>query len=146
MCTLKGSFSRMEHPIKSIAGIGSITGPLIAAELGDLRRFEGRRPVHAILGYAGMDPRVRKSGQWSGKIKMSKRGSAALRTALYQAASMARLHEPRLAEIYNRHKQQMNKHHGVAISHVARKLVGIIYAVCARGQSYDPSKICAQPA
>ena len=139
-------FSRMEHPIKSIAGIGSITGPLIAAELGDLRRFEGRRPVHAILAYAGMDPRVRKSGQWSGKIKMSKRGSAALRTALYQAASMARLHEPRLAQIYNRHRQQMNKHHAVAISHVARKLVGIIYAVCARGQSYDPSKICAQPA
>jgi transposase len=139
-------FSRMEHPIKSIAGIGAITGPLIAAELGDLRRFEGRRPVHAILAYAGMDPRVRKSGQWSGKIKMSKRGSAALRTALYQAASMARLHEPRLAQIYNRHRQLMNKHHGVAISHVARKLVGIIYAVCARGQSYDPSKICAQPA
>jgi transposase len=97
-------FSRMEQPIKTIPGIGSITGPLIAAELGDLRRFEGRRPIHAILAYAGMDPRVRKSGQWSGKIKMSKRGSTALRTALYQAASMARLHEPRLAEIYNRHK------------------------------------------
>jgi transposase len=139
-------FSHMEHPIKTIPGIGSITGPMIAAELGDLRRFEGRRPVHAILAYAGMDPRVRNSGQWSGKIKMSKRGSTALRTALYQAASMARLHEPRLAEIYSRHKQQMNKHHGVAISHVARKLVGIIFAVCARGQSYDPAKICAQPA
>jgi transposase len=138
-------FSGMEHPIKTIPGIGSITGPLIAAELGDLRRFEGPRPLHALLAYAGMDPRVRKSGQWSGKIKMSKRGSVALRTALYQAASMARLHEPRLAEIYNRHKQQMNKHHRVAISHVARKLVGIIYAVCARGQSYDPAKICAQP-
>ena len=55
---------------------------MIAAELGDLRRFEGRRPLHAILAYADMDPRVRKSGQWSGKIKMSKRGSAALRTAL----------------------------------------------------------------
>jgi hypothetical protein len=26
----------------------------------------------------------------------------------------------------------MNKHHSVAISHVARKLVGIIYAVCPR--------------
>ena len=62
-------FERMEHPIKSIAGIGSITGPLIAAELGDLRRFEGQRPVHAILADAGMDPRVRKSGQWSGKIQ-----------------------------------------------------------------------------
>jgi transposase len=138
-------FSRMEHPIKTIPGMGSITAPLIAAELGDLRRFEGRRPLHALLAYAGMDPRVRKSGQWNGKIKMSKRGSVALRTALYQAASMARLHEPHLAEIYNRHRQQMNKHHGVAISHVARKLLGIIYAVCARGQSYDPAKICPQP-
>ena len=32
---------------------------------------------------------------------------------------MARLHEPRLAPIYDRHGQQMNKHHDVAISHVA---------------------------
>jgi hypothetical protein len=67
-----------------------------------------------------------------------RRGSVALRTALYQAASMARLHEPRLAEIYH-HKHQLHKHHSVAISHVARKLLAIIYAVCARGQSYDPS-------
>ena len=28
-------FSHMEHPIKTIPGIGSITGPMIAAELGD---------------------------------------------------------------------------------------------------------------
>jgi hypothetical protein len=77
---------------------------------------------------------------------MSKRGSAALRAALYQAASMARLHEPRLAKIYHRHRYQMNRHHDVAISHVARELIAIIYAVCARGRSSDPAKICAQPA
>src|ERR1700732_2992126 len=64
----------------------------LAAELGDLRRFAGHRPLHALLAYAGgMDSRVRKSGQWSGKIKMSKRGSVALRTALYQAAEHGRL-------------------------------------------------------
>jgi hypothetical protein len=34
------------------------------------------------------------------RLKMSKRGSVAVRTALFQVASMARLHEPRLAEIY----------------------------------------------
>jgi hypothetical protein len=101
-------------PDKNYPGIGSSPGPLIAAELGDPRGFEGRRFLHVILPYAGMDPRVRKSGQWSGKIKMGQRGSTALRTALYQAASMT----PRLAEIYNRHKQQMNKHHVLAISHV----------------------------
>jgi len=101
----------------------SITGPLIVAELGDLRRFASGRPLHALLAYAGMDPRIRQSGQWSGKIKTSKRGSVALRTALFQAASMARLHESRLAEIYHRHRHQMHKHHNVAISHVARKLL-----------------------
>jgi Transposase IS116/IS110/IS902 family len=38
-------------------------------------------------------PACAKSGQWSGKIKMSKRGSVALHTALYQAARMARLYD-----------------------------------------------------
>jgi len=33
--------------------------------------------------------------------------------------------EPRLAHIYNHHRHQMNKHHGVAISHVVRKLLAI---------------------
>jgi hypothetical protein len=30
---IQGLFSRMEHPIKTMPGIGSIIGPLIAAEL-----------------------------------------------------------------------------------------------------------------
>jgi transposase len=89
-----------------------------------------------------MDPRVRKNGQWSGKIKMSKRGSVALRTALYQAASMGRLHEPRLAEIYHHHRNELHKHHSVAISHLTRKLLAITYAVCAYGQAFDPTKTC----
>ena len=38
-------------------------------------------------------PVCAKNGQWSGKIKMSRRGSVALHTALYQAASMARLYD-----------------------------------------------------
>jgi hypothetical protein len=29
----------------------------LAAELGDLRRFAGHRPLHALLAYAGMDSR-----------------------------------------------------------------------------------------
>jgi transposase len=62
----------MAHPIKAIPGIGSITGPLIATELGDLRRFAGRRPLRALSAYAGIDPRVRKSGQWSNGVAKSK--------------------------------------------------------------------------
>jgi transposase len=42
---LQRLFCSMAHPIKSIPGIGCITGPLIVAELGDLRRFAGHRPL-----------------------------------------------------------------------------------------------------
>jgi transposase len=62
-------FSRMEHPIKTIPGVGSITGPLIAAELGDMGRFAGRRPVHAILAYAGMEPQCVPVGNGAAKSK-----------------------------------------------------------------------------
>ena len=61
------------NTLSIITSIGAITGPLITAELGDLQCFEQvPRPVHAILAYAGMESRVRPSGQWVGKIKMSK--------------------------------------------------------------------------
>ncbi|MBV8968719.1 MAG: transposase [Verrucomicrobia bacterium] len=59
----------MEHPIKTIPGIGLVTGPLIAAELGDLRRFAGRRPLHALLAYAGMDPGSAKVANGAAKSK-----------------------------------------------------------------------------
>jgi hypothetical protein len=61
-------FRSMAHPIKTIPGIGPITG--IVAELGNLRRFAGHRPLHALLAYAGMDPRVyAKAGNGAAKPK-----------------------------------------------------------------------------
>ena len=78
-------------------------------------------------------------------IRHSSPSASSLRTALYQAASMARLHEPALQKFTTTTRNELHKHHSVAISHVARKLLAIIYAVCARGQAFDPTKICAQP-
>jgi hypothetical protein len=56
-------FSRLEHPIKTIPGIGSMTGPL----LGDLRRFAGRRPLQA-WPMPARSPAFAE-WQWSGKSK-----------------------------------------------------------------------------
>ena len=139
---IASQFDGLNHPISTIPGIGRITAPLIVGELGDIARFSGPRGAHRILAYAGLDPRVRESGQWKGRAKMSKRGSPVLRTALYQAASMVRLHHPYFAAIYERHRHQKQKHHATAISHVARKLVEVIYAVCKSNQPFDPAKLC----
>lgn len=133
-----------EHPLQKLPGIGKVTAPTIIAEYGDLQRFHGG--YKTLQAYAGLDPRIRESGQWKGTVRMSKRGSPALRTALYKAASMGRLHCPQLQEIYEKHRHQKGKNHHVAISHVARKLIQLIWAVWRNNAPYDPQKINPKPA
>jgi hypothetical protein len=93
----------------------------------------------------GLLTRASRGRFGAAKAKALKESATKSLAAQRRDPGMACLHEPRFAEIYNHHKHQLHKHHSVAISHVARKLLAIIYAVCARGQSYDPTKICAQP-
>jgi len=137
---LKEVFKSIADPIKEIPGIGEKTAPVILAEFGNLSRFTGG--YKKLLAFAGLDPRIRQSGRWHGTVKMSKRGSPALRTALFQAASMGRLHNGDLQAIYHHHRHIKGKNHRVAISHVARKLVQIIWATCRNRNAFDPMKIC----
>ena len=136
-------FDAIDHSIKSIPGLGDVVAPVILSELGDLNRFKGAKAAHKMLAYAGADPRIRQSGQWKGQVKMSKRGSPTLRTALYQAAHNVRLHCPEFQKIYNQHKVEKHKHHGVAMSHVVRKLLQVIQAMAQTGLPFDASKIGA---
>ena len=138
---IKAIFTELDDPIEEIPGIGAKSGPVILSEFGELSRFKGG--YKKLLAFAGLDPRIRQSGQWQGTVKMSKRGSPALRTALFQAASMGRLHNADLQAIYHHHKNTKGKNHRVAISHVARKLVQIIWATCRNGKTFDPDKISA---
>lgn len=136
---IKTIFAELNDPIEKIPGIGAKTGPVILSEFGELSRFKGG--YKKLLAFAGLDPRIRQSGQWQGAVKMSKRGSPALRTALFQAASMGRLHNADLQAIYHHHKHTKGKNHRVAISHVARKLVQIIWVTCRNGKPFDLDKI-----
>ena len=89
---------------KYVPGMGNVVSPIILAELGDMNRFQGKKAAHKMLAYAGVEPCIRQSGKWQGRIKMSKRASPTLRTALYQAANAVRLHCPALTAIYEQHK------------------------------------------
>jgi transposase len=111
--------------LTSIKGAGKIQPMAAAAELGDLSRFAGADMAKKVLAYAGCEPRVRESGAWKGRAKMSKRGSPSLRHALYLMAHTIRLHSPFFNEIYKRHVAK-GKHHNVALSHVVRKLVEVM--------------------
>lgn len=133
-------YEQMEHPADTAPGIGPTTGPTILSEIGDLQRFGPGNVCNKLLAYAGAEPRLRTSGRWEGKTKMTKRGSRTLRTALYQAAVVAIRTDPGFRAIYDRHRER-GKHYKVAVSHVMRKLLTVIYAIMRDGQPYDPAKL-----
>ena len=68
--------------LKSIPGIGPIIALTILAEGGDLRRFAHHRQ---FLKYCGLDLAKNQSGNFRGQEKLSQRGNARLRLALFLA-------------------------------------------------------------
>lgn len=78
------------HPdycvLKSVPGIGPIVALTILAEGGDLRRFDHHRQ---FLKYCGLDLAKNQSGNFRGQDKLSKRGNARIRFALYMASTVA---------------------------------------------------------
>ena len=125
--------------LTSIPGIGKVWGPTILAEVMPFFHPELRHGARKLVAAAGIDPKVRQSGAWTGKAKMSKRGSKYLRTAIRQAAHTAvcNLHDPMLTVVYDRQKAR-GKHHEVALSHVAHKMLHVIFSVLTNERPYTP--------
>jgi transposase len=123
--------------LRSVKGAGKIQPMVVAAEIGDPSRFAGADMAKKVLAYAGCDPRVRESGKWKGRTKMSKRGSPVLRHALYLMAGTIRLHTPCFNAVYKR-QIAMGKHHNVALSHVVRKIVDVMCGMYKTNNPFVP--------
>ncbi|MDD2329101.1 MAG: IS110 family transposase [bacterium] len=124
----------LDSPITTIPGIGPVYGATILAELGDIRRFPSGKQ---IVSYAGLDASVHESGDFKGsQARISKRGSAYLRRAIYGAAFIASWSDPELSSYYKRLRAR-GKHHYVAVGAVARKLCYIIYAVLSENRPFE---------
>ena len=126
----------MQSPITTIPGMGVRMGAVILAEIGDFSRFDS---PDKILAYAGMSPSTYQSGQLSlsgSYSHMEKRGSRYLRYALYNATKYVCHWDPTFAA-YLAKKRAEGKHYNVALSHAAKKLVRLIYALEKSRQPYS---------
>lgn len=124
----------ISSPITSIPGIGNRMGAMILAEIGDFSNFSS---PDKILAYSGMSPSTYQSGQFtSGHSHMEKRGSHYLRYALFNAAKAVCLFNSQF-KVYLEKKLSEGKHYYVAISHVVKKLVRLIYALEKTQQKYQ---------
>lgn len=120
----------------TVPGIGLALASTIAGEVGDPNRFEG---PHQLMAFAGMDPTKSESGETvASDGSMSKRGSSALRWAFMQAADCVRKYDPYFGDYYAKKKGEDRKHHYVALSGVARKLMGVCLALMKEQRPYEP--------
>ena len=123
--------------IDSLPGFGERTAAVLAAYLP--ASFEGwgnaKQITARLQAYFGMDPRLRQSGKWTGKIKLSKRGIGPARTALYQAAFCSLAHDQENLTYY-RALRARGKLHKQAMIDVMRKQLRRLVAVLLANQPY----------
>ena len=123
----------LHSPITTIPGIGTRMGAMILAEVGDFSRFDS---PDKVLAYAGLSPSTYQSGQLTNcHAHMEKRGSRYLRYAIFNATRFVCQWDPTFAA-YLTKKRAEGKHYNVAISHAAKKLVRLIYALEKSGRPY----------
>lgn len=125
--------------LDSIPGIGSGTSAWLIAELG-AKRFACARSAAAFVG---LTPAHRTSGtSVNGKPRLSKRGSARLRKALYWPAITAMRCNP-IVQAMAQRLHARGKHKMAIIAAVMRKLIHIAFGVLKSGKPFDPNLVNA---
>ena len=128
----------LKPSILTIPGIGYDMGAMILSEIGDINKFNS---PDQILAFAGLSPTTYQSGHFdSSHSKMEKRGSKYLRYALFNATKYVCMWDPVFKE-YLAKKRAEGKHYYVALSHAAKKLVRLIFALEKSHMPYNPKTI-----
>ena len=113
----------LNPPTLSIPGIGELTTAVIISEFGEFSRFSN---ADKLLSFAGLEPGINQSGTMSANGKMVKRGSGYLRYSLMNIANVVIKYNPTFYDFYLK-KRSEGKCHRVALSHVCKKLLRVIY-------------------
>jgi len=128
---------QINPPTSSIKGIGIISAAVIVSEFGDFSRFVN---PDKMLSFAGLEPGYFQSGTAEHNGRMVKRGSSSLRCTLMNCSRSIRLHNEVFATYFQK-KINEGKPFNVAINHVAKKLVRLIFALETKGELFDPAKL-----
>lgn len=117
--------------LRTIPGVGLITGLTILAELGDLSRFGSRA---AVANFAGLIPVTRTSNEHGFQGGITRHGSRHLRQVLVEAAWVAIRRVPRYRALFER--VQARKHACTAIVAVARQILEDGFTVVRKGEPF----------
>ena len=125
----------LNPPTLSIPGIGELTTAVIVSEFGDFNKFSN---ADKLLSFAGLEPGIYQSGTILANGKMVKRGSGYLRYSLMNNANVVIRYNPTFYDFYLK-KRSEGKCHRVALSHVCKKLLRVIYKLETQNIQFNPS-------
>ena len=125
----------LNPPTLSIPGIGARTTAVIISEFEDFSKFSNSGQ---LLSFAGLEPGIYQSGTLLSKGKMVKRGSGYLRGALMNIANNVIKYNHTFYDYYHK-KCSEGKSHRVALSHVCKKLLRVIYKLETQNIQFNPS-------
>ncbi|KAA6307410.1 hypothetical protein EZS27_040922 [termite gut metagenome] len=117
--------------IRSIPGIGLITGITFLVEIEDITRFQSN---DKFAGFIGIIPCCHSSGEKDNKGEMTPRGQVNMKAALIESSWIAARVDPVLTLSFNKYCRRMESNK--AIIRIARKLSNRIYFVLTKQTKY----------
>jgi len=129
--------NQFNSPIFTIRGIGPISALSIISEYNNFTTFNS--PA-TMLSFAGLEPSVIQSGSIEKSGKMVKRGSGYLRETIMNVSIYFMMNNPIIYDYYLK-KRKEGKCHRVALTHVAKKLIRIIFYLVKNDDDFDQNKL-----
>ncbi len=124
--------------VTSITGLSAVGAASILAETGDPGRFTTGR---ALVKHAGLAPRQKSSGSYTGRTRTTGQGRPALRLAAWRAVWGALKSNPvyaaRFTYLTSREHNKLST--GQAHAAIAAALLRHLHAVITTGQRWDPA-------
>jgi transposase len=123
--------------VTSITGISAVGAATILAETGDPRRFATAR---ALVKHAGLAPRQKLSGTFTGRTKLTGQGRPRLRVAAWRTVWGAQRANPvygaRYRHLTTREHNKLKPTQAQTV--IAAAILRHLHAVITTGQAWDP--------
>ncbi len=121
--------------LMTIPGVAELLGLTIASEIGDIARFP---TAGKLVGYSGLTPQIKQSGQSSRTGRISKAGPDTLHWAAVEASQQAWRPSNPWHELYSDIKRRHGKANPAKAA-VARKILIAAWHILHRSQPFKPA-------
>jgi len=117
--------------LMTMPGLGYFAASLLVAEICDIHRFSSDK---RLVSWAGLAPGVHQSGDRAVHCRITRQGNKLVRWVLVQAAQVARIHDERFSEFYERYSGR--KGDKKAVVAVAHEMLRIVWFMLKRNEAY----------